>query len=130
MILDTTFVIDIMDNDKEAVNKLHELIKRGENQLITAPTVFELYSGMARSKKPANEKNKITKILNGQLIIHFDNDAAERGGEIDGNLIKDGKTIQPIDCMIAGIALVRKEKVLTRNIKDFSKIKDLEIETY
>ena len=38
--------------------------------------------------------------------------------------------IQPIDCMIAGIALIRKEKVLTRNVKDFSKIKDLEIETY
>ena len=130
MILDTTFVIDMMNNDEMAVKKLYELIKRGENQLITAPTIFELFSGMARSNKPAHEKNKIMNILGGQLVLHLDSDAAEKAGEIDGNLINNGKTIQPIDCMIAGIALIRKEKVLTRNVKDFSQIKDLEIESY
>lgn len=130
MIFDTTFIIDIMKNDEKAISKLNEIIKKGETQLITALTIFELFSGISRSNQPEKEKNKVIKILKGQLILHLDNDSAEKAGEIDGNLIKRGEDIGPIDCMISGIALVKKEKVLTRNIEDFKKIKGLEIETY
>jgi len=130
MIFDTSFVIDIMSGKERAVAKLHELNKKGEPQLITALTVFELFSGLVRSTKPDIEKNKIMKILEGQLILRLDNLAAEKAGEIDGGLIKEGKAIGPIDSLIAGIALVRDEKVLTHNVKDFSKIKGLKLETY
>ena len=130
MILDTSFIIDIMKNDKKAIDKLEILIKSNETLMITAPSIFELFSGFARSSKPVDEKNKILKVLRGQLIVHLDNDSAEKAGEIDGTLVREGKMIGPIDCMISGIALIKKEKVLTRNAKDFSKIKDLEIETY
>ena len=130
MIADTSFVIDIMKNDKKAVAKLNELVKKGVPQLITSLAIFELYSGVSRSHKPFEERNKVMKLLNGQIIIHFDNDSAEKAGEIDGNLIKEGKMIEPIDSMIAGIALIKKEKILTRNIKDFSKVRGIEIETY
>ncbi|MBI2449123.1 PIN domain-containing protein [Candidatus Pacearchaeota archaeon] len=119
-----------MKNDEKAISKLNEIIKKGETQLITALTIFELFSGISRSNQPEKEKNKVIKILKGQLILHLDNDSAEKAGEIDGNLIKRGEDIGPIDCMISGIALVKKEKVLTRNIEDFKKIKGLEIETY
>ncbi|PIN81212.1 hypothetical protein COV11_02340 [Candidatus Woesearchaeota archaeon CG10_big_fil_rev_8_21_14_0_10_30_7] len=130
MILDTTFLIDVMDEDDKAVAKLLDIIKKGEPQLITAPTIFELFTGITRSKKPEQEKNKIIKVLEGQIVVHLDNNSAEKAGEIDGNLMKDGKPIGVIDSMIAGIALIKKDKILTRNIKDFSKIKGLEIETY
>lgn len=130
MIFDTSFIIDVMRKDEKAINKLHEIIKKREPQLITSPTMFELFSGLARSQKPAREKNKIMKILKDQLVLHLDNDSAEKAGEIDGTLIKDGNRIGPIDSMISGIALVKKEKVLTRNKKDFEKVKSLEIEVY
>ena len=73
---------------------------------------------------------KILEILDGQIILKFDKESAEKAGEIDGNLIKEGNTIGPIDTMIAGTAITKNEKVLTRNIKDFSRIKGLNIETY
>ena len=130
MIFDTTFVIDIMNREQRAVNKLNELISKREPQFVTVLTISELFSGLSRSKKPIEERNKIMDALNGQLIINLDTIAAEKSGEIDGILIKEGKTIRPIDCMIAGIALLKKEKILTRNIKDFSKIRGLEIESY
>ncbi len=130
MIFDTTFIIDIMKKDNNAVIKLQELIKKGEPQFITSLSIFELFSGIARSKKQYDERNKIIEILNGQIIISLDNSSAEIAGEIDGTLIKEGQMIDPVDCMIAGIALVKKEKILTRNIKDFKKIKKLEIESY
>lgn len=130
MILDTTFIIDIMNNDLKAIDKLRELQKRGEAQIISSITVFELFSGLAKSKKPEKEKAKIINAINGQLIASFDQEAAEKAGFIDGSLRKEGRTIGPLDTMIAGTAITKKEKVLTRNTKDFEKILGLEIETY
>ncbi len=130
MILDTSFIIDLMRNEQKAVAKLQELIKRGEPQLVTSLTIFELFSGLVRCKKPSEEKEKILKVLAGQLVLNLDEQSAKISGEIDGNLIKEGNMLEPIDCMIAGIALAKKDKVLTRNVKDFSRIKSLEIESY
>lgn len=38
--------------------------------------------------------------------------------------------IDPEDAMIAGIALINNETVLTKNVEHFSRIRDLKIETY
>ena len=130
MILDTTFVIDLMNNEKEAVEKLSTLSTKGESIFITSLTIFEVFRGVNRSKKPVEERRKINITLENQLTLDFDDKSAEKAGEIDRELISEGKIIDPIDCMIAGIALVKKEKVLTRNIKDFSRISGLEVETY
>lgn len=130
MIFDTSFVIDVMRADEAAVLKLRDISIMGEKRIVTSPTIFELFSGLARSQKPSLEKNKIMRILKSQMIIELDNESAEKAGEIHGSLIKSGNGIASLDSMIAGIALVRHEKVLTRNAKDFSKVKGLEIETY
>lgn len=130
MILDTTFLIDLMENEAAACDKLNLLIKMGEPQLVTALTIFELYSGLARSSKQEQEKQKIINALHGQLIVHLDCDAAEKAGEIDGALAKNGQMVSPIDCLIGGIAIVKKEKILTRNVKDFTKMKGVFVETY
>jgi len=57
-------------------------------------------------------------------------DAARHAGFMHGQLIKQGKMIGAIDCMIAAIALEHRKPVLTRNIKDFSKIEGLKVLTY
>ena len=130
MILDTCFIIDLLRNDAGAVKKLNELSKKFEPIMVATPTIFELTSGLARSSKPEKEKQNIRRILKGQTIISFDRKAADLAGEIDGALVKEGKTIGPIDSMIAGIALSKKTKVLTRNKKDFGNIEGLELEGY
>ena len=55
---------------------------------------------------------------------------AQKSGTIDGELIKAGKSIGVQDILIAGVAIKRKDTLLTRNIKDFEKIKNLKIESY
>ncbi len=52
------------------------------------------------------------------------------GGSIYGELLAKGETIDPEDAMLAGIAKSHHEKVLTRNVKHFSRIEGLTIETY
>ena len=130
MIVDTTFLIDIMEKLPEAEEILNKLSKNGEPLLVTSLSIFELYTGIIRSQNPIKEKNKILKALQDQVILSLDEKSAEKAGEIDGILIKEGNMLGIIDCMIAGIAFIKNEKVLTRNIKDFSKIRGLKIETY
>ena len=130
MILDTCFLIDIMRKEQKAVALLHELIKKGEHPLVTALSVFELFSGLQQSSMPLKEKERILSVLSGQLIVAFDEASAQRAGLIYGDLIRGGKDIGPLDCMIAGIALEKKEKVLTRNAQHFLQIAHLEVHTY
>lgn len=46
------------------------------------------------------------------------------------NVEVNRRMIDPEDAMIAGIALINDESVLTRNVEHFSRIRDLKIETY
>ncbi len=73
---------------------------------------------------------KIAKVLESQMILDLDKESAEKAGEIDGLLIKEGKGIEPEDCMIAGIAKHHQETILTRNLKHFGRIKGISLETY
>lgn len=130
MILDTSFLIDLMDGLPEAEEKLKLLGKKREVQFVTAPSLFELWSGIEQSKKPEEEKLKVLAVLSTQTVLSLDKNCAEGAGKIDGQLAKQGKPIEPEDSMIAGIAINCKEPVLTRNVAHFSRIKGLKVETY
>ena len=130
MILDTAFIIDVMENDEKAVRRAKELKARGEPQAIATPSLFELYSGVGRSTKPETEKRKILHTLSRLLVWPLDPESAERGGEIDGKLISEGQKIDPLDSMIAGIALSKGQTILTRNVSHFNRIPGLSVETY
>jgi len=130
MILDTTFVIDVMKNDHAALQKLQDLLAAGIAVGITAPTIFELFNGLAQSSKPALEQEKIDRALHDQIRWPLDDASAERSGKIKGNLATQGIVIGSVDAMIAGISLQHNEPVLTRNVKDFSRVSGLKVETY
>ena len=130
MILDTCFILDVMRGDKSAIEKLNELDSANQPQLVTSLTIFELFTGISRSIRPEAELVKIDGVLTDQLRIPFDDVAAMRAGDIHGILLNSGTPIGVIDSMIAGIALSRSEKILTRNVSDFNKVNSLEIETY
>ncbi|HIH10580.1 TPA: type II toxin-antitoxin system VapC family toxin [Candidatus Woesearchaeota archaeon] len=130
MILDTSFVIDLMNNHPEAVLKARELQQKGEHTYICTPTLFELWSGLAQSNKPVKEKQKIMEIISSQLVLNFDKESAEEAGKIDGLLKCEGQMIDPEDSMIAGIAKRHGECVLTKNVKHFSRIKTISCATY
>lgn len=130
MILDTCFIIDLLHKDKSAIEKLKELNSTQESQIITTVSVFELFTGIVQYARPEQERANVMDIINSQIIIPLDMESAMKGGEIDGQLTKKGQTVDQQDSMIAGIALTRNEKILTRNVKDFSKIHGLRVETY
>ena len=129
MILDTSFLIDVMRGDRGAVEKNAQLEKQRIVTFVTTPTIFELFSGLSQSMMKEEEQKKIREVLKGQTLLELDIASAREAGMIDGSLQKKGGSIGPIDSMIAGIARTKNKPVLTRNVKDFKKT-GVTVETY
>lgn len=129
MILETTFVIDFLKGRENAKTKMKSCIDKNIPVEITAPTVFELYGGLARFRKGENEHQKMISFLKGFPVYPLDEESARIAGIIDGKLARDGLEIDTEDSMIAGIAITHNKKVLTRDAH-FSRIEELKVENY
>ena len=129
MILDTNFLIDLLNKKSDASKKLIELSESGIDCSIASPTIFELFSGISSLKKTEDEKNNAVMLISEQTIHELGRDSAKIGGIVHGNLIKRGQTIGAVDCMIAGIALTNKKAILT-NDSHFDRIEGLEVQKY
>ena len=130
MIADTSFLVDIMKSDKDAIRKADEIEKTGNTIAVTSISIFELFVGVNLSIKQEQERNKITRILNGLSTISFDEDSAREAGRIFAQKRRNGLVIDPEDSMIAGICSRRNEILITRNIKHFQDIENVRIESY
>ncbi|MBI2576282.1 PIN domain-containing protein [Candidatus Woesearchaeota archaeon] len=130
MILETTFLIDLLRGRQEAVSKMKELEGSHLPLFIATPSIVELWSGIVRFNRPQSEKIKILQTISEQLILDLTKEAAVEAGKIDGTLVKTGKEIEPEDSMIAGIAITNHEAVLTRNTEHFRRVMGLTTERY
>jgi predicted nucleic acid-binding protein len=128
MILDTAFLIDLLRNNQDAVQKAHELEQQGSPLSTTTITVFELWRGFSALKPEKMEK--ACAMLDRLRIYPLDIRTAKRGGRIAHVLATTGQGIDPEDAMIAGIALENHEEVLTKNTKHFSRIPQIIINSY
>ena len=130
MILDTSFLIDLMENDDGAAARKRNLDGSSEICRTSAATIFELWAGIFMSKKSEEEKRKVVNALSEIGVVSVSGRISEKAGELHGLLKKDGNEIGPIDAMIAATALLENETVLTRNAKHFARVKGLRIESY
>jgi len=128
MILDTSVMIDILRGNKDTLNKIKYIEDKNTPLTTTSITVFEIFQGISF----VNERNRdrIYNLFEAINILSFDDNSAREAGIIQSDLKKQGKTIDPEDAMIAGIAKINTEIIFTRNKKHFEKIKNLECEFY
>ncbi len=129
MILDTSFIIDLLQGDSSAVEKLDELEERGEVIFLTPVNAFELHYG---AKKHGNEEEleEIELILGSARILDIEWKDGLRAAELLLDLEKDGEMIEVFDVVTAVIAKKMDEKVLTRNVDHFKRVEGLEVEAY
>ena len=128
--LDSTFIIDFMRNEEAAVKKAASF---GSHILFTTQVnVFELLFGELSEKEVMRKRLlSLQSFLDRINILNLDRESAMKSAEIAANLSKKGRPIGHLDSIIAGIALTNGvNAILTRNVKDFSKIKELNVIAY
>lgn len=130
MIEDTSFLIDIINGDEDAMATLELVERENRPEKISAVTSLELYEGVERSEKPAAEKRSVLRVLDSKHVIPADHDIMKHAGELSGRLVSEGQRIDREDCIVAATAIQENEPVLTRNQSHFDRIPNLDVETY
>ena len=129
MIMDTTAIIDLLRGNRAMLIKIEELQQKNIPLFLTSISVFEIWQGtidLHHEKK----RLQINQLLDSLGMFIFDIPAAKEAGSIHASLKKEGHMIDPEDSMIAGIAKINNEIILTRNVKHFERITHVKVESY
>lgn len=96
--------------------------------VVSAVVMHELYYGASRSARVRENLDRIAALR--FEIVDFDREDARVSGEVRAGLANAGTPIGPLDTLIAGQALARGFTVVTRNVREFSRVTGLAVENW
>jgi predicted nucleic acid-binding protein len=126
MVLDT----DIISYHLRGVEAIKEKIIQYRYELAsTIVNYAELIYGL---KKRDNRKYlpQVELIFDNIKVYDFDKKSAKVFGELKANMQKNGVVVADMDLMIASIVIANNEKLISNNLKHFSKIELLDVKSW
>ncbi|MBE9054455.1 type II toxin-antitoxin system VapC family toxin [Sphaerospermopsis sp. LEGE 08334] len=128
-LLDTNVCIMYLKGKSPSIN--HHLDNLEPEKIAVCSVVkAELFYGSKRSNNP-QKAVAVQKMFIEQFVsLPFDDECAEMYGNIRADLANYGTPISSNDIQIAAIALVNNLILVTHNVREFSRVKDLEIEDW
>jgi tRNA(fMet)-specific endonuclease VapC len=126
-LLDTNACIALIKGDPAAVRtRLQGATTAGAHILVSSIALFELWYGVAKSKKHDFNRKRLEAFLSGPiLVLPFEDDDARVAGSVRAALESVGKPIGAYDLLIAGQALRSQLTLVTSNFSEFSRVKGL-----
>lgn len=94
---------------------------------VPAIVVYEIETGIAKSTEPQKRRRQLDQLLELVTILPFDRTAAIRAAAIRAALEKTGRSIGPLDMLIAGTALAHNATLVTRNLREFGRVPKLTV---
>lgn len=127
LLLDTNVCIDVLRGRPEVVARLREHPPSCLH--VSAITVFELVQGAERAPGQFREieRRKVHVFLSPMTQVMFDGQCGALAGKINAALLNAGTPVGVLDVLIAATALRMEVPVVTSNVRDFSRIKGLEV---
>jgi predicted nucleic acid-binding protein len=121
IVFDTSILVDHLRNFSQATVLIRKVRNEEVPGYISALTEAELFAG----KDSTDEKKRLllSELISIFTKIEIDNDIAKKAGEFKRkyNVLLD-------DCIIAATAAIQKSKLWTKNLEEFKKIKEIEVE--
>ena len=133
--LDTAILLDLSGRGGKALRdrarrKVQQLLAAGDALTTTRLNVAELWVGVERSPAPRDELQAIGKLLSPLTVLELDAQSARLFGRITARLQLAGHPSGDMDVLIASVALVHDQKIVTRNLRHFERISGLRVEGY
>lgn len=109
----------------------HRFMQHGGGLAIPSIVLAELYTWAFRRPQP----EPLMRLIEDDLIpdvqvLDFDSACARRFGELRASLLTSGVVVNPVDLMIAAVALTHDLALVTHNTKHFEVIPNLRIEDW
>jgi tRNA(fMet)-specific endonuclease VapC len=122
MVADTDVLIDFLEDRAPAANRIALELDRGQLRT-TVITRFELLAGA----KTARQLKHVGELLAALPCLPLDEPAADAAAEIRRTLERDGVGIGMADSLIAGIVVIHRGVLLTRNRLHFERVPGLSL---
>jgi len=131
---DTTFLIDLQrELAREQPGPAFEFMEDLDDREILRASVFvvaELRVGAELARKSERDHVEIDELLSG-LLVFYPNDAfASRFAREAAAIRRSGASVSSMDLLIGTAALLDNAPIVTRNVKDFSRIPGLRVLSY
>ncbi len=127
-LLDTDTLIYVF---KRAGHCLMRLNAQTDSQVaISTINLFELEYGMGKSTNRIKMDSYVLSLCRRYTVLDFDRAASLQAGAIRALLYTSGTPIGPYDVQMAGIALLHNLTVVTRNVREFSRVPQLKVENW
>ena len=128
-LLDTNVCIRIIN--KRSMSARAKLRTVPPSDIVVCSVVrAELFYGAAKSQTPKATRHKQDLFLQPFTTLSFDDLAANTYGKIRAQLESVGKPVGPLDMQIAAIALTHNLTLVTHNIREFSRVENLNLEDW
>lgn len=123
-VLDSTFVIDYLRGDRQAIDRYTRMFEAGDEPLITGIVVCEVATGA-----PAHPDPDLAAFLEPIEFVQPGPEAALLAGRWRADARRSGFSLSLADALIAVTAHATGAILLTRNVRDFSRT-PLRVEAY
>jgi tRNA(fMet)-specific endonuclease VapC len=127
--LDTNICIYIIKEKPKKVLDIFHTLDIGD-VCISSITLAELEYGVEKSNYKERNKLALAGFLSSIEILPFSDKAAAEYGKIRASLERQSNIIGAYDLMIGAHALCENITLVTNNIKEFKRIKNLSLENW
>lgn len=97
---------------------------------LSAVVAYELRTGIAKSQEPARRTEQLQSLMNIVTLLPFGDSEAKAAAEIRATLERHGTPIGAYDVLIAATALANNATLITRNLREFSRVPNLRVEDW
>lgn len=94
---------------------------------VPAIVLYELEVGINKSQSPRKRIKQLNDLISTAVLLPFGKAEAKTAAKIRAQLEKNGTPIGPYDILIAGTALANKATLVTHNLKEFKRVKELNV---
>ena len=128
-LLDTDVFSLMVKGQDAAINTRLQSLAKGE-AVLSVITAGEFYYGVAHAPVSALRDQRAQRLLDFFGLLPLDGEVATRYGTVRAELRRAGTPIGPNDLWLAAQALAHGLVMVTRNAREFKRVKGLKVETW
>ena len=113
---------------KQPSGLIHRFVQHAGRLHISTIVLGELYTWAYRRSDPQKLLSVIeTDLLPDLVVLDFDRRCARQFGQLQSDMLRHGTVVNPVDLMIAAVAVVHDLTLVTHNTKHFRPVASLRI---